>query len=104
MMLKNAYASTVEGTSNNGWSILSEEGNPIAVLPQPCNEYTAMAAIHMGRAAEEKAYQEGVKDGRNAMLSANKQALLEKNTMVSNLKQENIRLSLQLERLLDKVE
>ncbi len=97
-MMENAYAQTVRDEDDNGWVIYDNNGERITVLPQPCDEHTAMAAIRLARQVEVDAYNRGYKLARDAqdhVLNAQNDFL---KGQLRSLEAMNERLSEQLER------
>ncbi len=94
MKLRTAYAQNIKDKDENkGWAVFSAEGERLAVLPIPCNEHTAMAAIHLARDAEKAGYKAGVKDGGDAMLAANRTKMIAMVEQIKWLEEANVRLS-----------
>lgn len=102
MKFKTAYAQKVIDESNNSWVVYSATGEVLAILPQPCDQHTAMAAIHMARDAEGNSFAEGVEFGKQGMLAANSMKLRQLQREVSSLVVMNDTLSEQLDRHLDR--
>ena len=93
-----AYAQTVRDKDKNGWVVYDKDGDRLGVLPQPCDEHTAMAAIRLCRKAENEGFTGGVEFGKQAMMAAQQQRLLEMSVLIENLRVENQRLAEMLEK------
>lgn len=100
LQLTQAYAQTIQDKDKNGWVVYNHKNERLAVLPQPCDEHTAMAAIHLGRDVEAAAYKQGLDIGKNLAIQATKQKIEELRLQKNFLEQENIRLSQTIQRLL----
>jgi hypothetical protein len=65
LKLMNAQASWNKGENDNKWCVKTPTGELLFILDGDFDQKSAMQAIHFGRKYELRAFQEGIRQGRN---------------------------------------
>lgn len=96
--LFNAQASWNKGENDDKWCVKTPTGEILYILDGDFNEKSAMEAIHLGRKFEVKAFNEGVRQGRELQKKDDLDELVKLRSAVKILGEMNEKLSEQLER------
>ena len=98
LVLKGAYAT--QQFEDRYWTILNSEGIEIGQVNNVVDEATVMSVIKLGRKYEHEAFEKGSNEGKQVMLAANRQRMIEQDALIKGLMGENERLSDKLEQLI----
>ena len=102
LKFKDAIGIWNKGENNDNWLVKDKEGNVLFELQGDFNEKTTMQAIRMARKAEQDAYKEGVKAGKELQTRLNGKLIKEVKSSNQRLSDENLRITEQLERHINK--
>ena len=100
LTLQAAYATWVQDEFDNQWVIYDKDHNELTVMPKGADEFISMAAIKLGREFEKIAYKEGYDLAQQATIAAGRETMIALVKEVEMLKQMNLSLSTQLQRMM----
>ena len=93
MVLQDCYVTQITGDSKSNWLIKNSKDEVLYELPAELSEQEVMAAVHFARHFELKAFVEGKEQLTKFYQVKMENEKLDYETIIENLKQENIRLA-----------